>query len=172
MAALAANQIPTAVYDSLVTSVDKHLDLLHRYVALRKQLLGVDQLHMYDMYTPLAPADDQLFTSRLATALQALKIFSPDYLKHVKTAFASRWIDVVENQGKRSGAYSSECMIPRHTCCWTGRIILIIYIRWCTKCTQYALLLHDTSALSVWWLFNFRGGNASTTNENLLTNYF
>ncbi|KZT91031.1 Oligoendopeptidase F [Lactiplantibacillus plantarum] len=175
-AALAANQIPTAVYDSLVTSVDKHLDLLHRYVALRKQLLGVDQLHMYDMYTPLAPKPTTNYSYQQAqsTALQALKILGPDYLKHVKTAFASRWIDVVENQGKRSGAYSSGMYdtAPYMLLNWQDNIdnLYTLVHEMGHSMHSYFTTHHQPYQYGDYSIFVAE--IASTTNENLLTNYF
>ncbi len=108
-AAMNANHIPVSVFDSLVTSVNDHLSLLHRYVALRKQILKLPELHMYDLYTPITgePQLSYTFEEAKAEALKALAVLGPDYLSHVQEAFDSRWIDVVENKGKRSGAYSS-----------------------------------------------------------------
>ncbi|KFN92866.1 oligoendopeptidase F [Tetragenococcus muriaticus PMC-11-5] len=108
-AALSSNHIPESVYDTLVEVVNKNLNLLHRYMALRKRLLQVDQLHMYDVYTPLLGEAPISFTFEQAKdkALEALAPLGEEYLAVVKKAFDERWIDVVENQGKRSGAYSS-----------------------------------------------------------------
>jgi len=175
-AALAANQIPTSVYDSLVSSVDDHLDLLHRYVALRKSVLAVDELHMYDLYTPLTGKPELTYTyeQAQATALKALKVLGPDYLKHVKTAFASRWIDVVENKGKQSGAYSSGMYD-------TAPYILL---NWQDNIDNLYTLVHEMGHSMHSYLTThhqpyqygdysiFVAEIASTTNENLLTNYF
>ncbi|MSE22196.1 oligoendopeptidase F, partial [Lactobacillus parabuchneri] len=108
-AALSENEVPTAVYDNLIQGVNRHLDLLHRYVALRKRILGLDELHMYDMYTSLVGKKSPKYTfeQSKAIALEALQVMGPDYVKHVHEAFDGRWIDVVENQFKRSGGYSS-----------------------------------------------------------------
>src|SRR5699024_8008156 len=108
-AALSNNHIPESVYDNLVNVVNENLPLLHRYMALRKRLLGVDELHTYDLYTPVLGEAPIRYTyeESVAKALEALKPLGEEYLAVVKEAFESRWIDVVENKGKRSGAYSS-----------------------------------------------------------------
>lgn len=174
-AALAANQIPTTVYESLVSSVDDHLDLLHRYVALRKQLLGVDELHMYDMYTPLTPKPAINYTYQQAqeTALQALKILGPDYLKHVKTAFSSRWIDVVENQGKRSGAYSSGMYdtAPYMLLNWQDNIDNLYTLVHEMGHSMHSYLTTHNQPYQYGDYSIFVAEIASTTNENLLTDY-
>lgn len=172
---LAANQIPEAVYDMLVGQVNDHLALLHRYVALRKTLLGVDELHMYDMYTPLlgeAPIKFS-FEEAKATALKALAPLGEDYLQHVEEAFESRWIDVVENQGKRSGAYSSGMYD-------TNPYILL---NWHDSLDQLYTLVHEMGhSMHSWYTRHnqpyvygdysiFLAEIASTTNENLLTEY-
>ena len=108
-AALFANHIPESVYDALVEAVNQRLDLLHRYVDLRKHTLNLDELAMYDMYTPLVKELDVKFTYEEAKSiiLKALNILGDEYLEVLEKAFNERWIDVVENKGKRSGAYSS-----------------------------------------------------------------
>ena len=108
-ASLASNHIPESVHETLVAVVNKHLPLLHRYVKLRKKLLNVEELHMYDLYAPLLGEAPIRYSYEEAKekAIEALKPLGEDYLSIVKEAFSSRWIDVIENQGKRSGAYSS-----------------------------------------------------------------
>ncbi len=107
-AALDDDNISVAVYDNLLTSVQNHLDLMHRYVSLRKRMLGVDQLHMYDLYTPLVPEVDMEFSYRQAQEIvkTAMAPLGADYVGILNTAFNSAWIDVYENAGKTSGAYS------------------------------------------------------------------
>lgn len=108
-AALAANNIPESVYDNLVQSVNDNLHLLHRYVKLRKKVLGLKELHMYDLYTPLVK-DVKMeipYQEAKEIVLKALAPMGDDYLQILKQAFDNRWIDVQENKGKRSGAYSS-----------------------------------------------------------------
>lgn len=175
-AALAGNQIPISVYDSLVDSVDHHLDLLHRYVALRKELLGCDELHMYDLYTPLTakPAVNYTYQQAQATALKALKVLGADYVKHVKTAFHSRWIDVVENQGKRSGAYSSGVYdtAPYILLNWQDNIDNLYTLVHEMGHSMHSYYTTHTQPYQYGDYAIFVAEIASTTNENLLTDYF
>lgn len=108
-AALTANDIPTAVYHNLIASVRSHMAPMHRYMALRKKLLGLSELHMYDLYVPMVAEADETISYEAAQklALRALAPLGEDYLSIVRQAFENRWIDVYENQGKCSGAYSS-----------------------------------------------------------------
>lgn len=108
-AALFANAIPESVYDSLVEAVNSRLDLMHRYVDLRKKVLKLDDIAMYDLYTPLVEDIDVKFTYDDAKSLilEGLSVLGEEYQSILKEAFESRWIDVFENKGKRSGAYSS-----------------------------------------------------------------
>lgn len=108
-AALSSNNIPETVYDNLINTVHDNLHLLHRYVDLRKKALGVEELHMYDLYTPLVK-DVKMEVSYEEAKDYILKGLAPlgdDYLRVLKEGFDNRWVDVHENKGKRSGAYSS-----------------------------------------------------------------
>lgn len=107
-AALSGNHIPTSVYDNLITTVHDHLPHMHDYVSLRKKLLGLDELHMYDLYTPIVQDVDMKFTYEEAwdTIIEALAPMGEEYIALLKEGRDNRWIDVYENQGKRSGAYS------------------------------------------------------------------
>nr|WP_295972567.1 oligoendopeptidase F [uncultured Bacillus sp.] len=108
-AALAENNIPESVYENLVSTVNEQLPLLHRYVKLRKRVLGLDELHMYDLYTPLVKDVKMEISYEEAKdiILEALKPLGEEYIHVLKNGFNNRWIDVHENKGKRSGAYSS-----------------------------------------------------------------
>ncbi len=108
-AALSNNNIPETVYDNLVNTINDHLHLLHRYVSLRKKVLGVEELHMYDLYTPLVKdvKMEVKYNEAKDYLLNGLKPLGEDYLNVVKEGFENRWVDVQENKGKRSGAYSS-----------------------------------------------------------------
>ena len=108
-AAMDRTNVPVSVYDNLIEAVHQNMDKMHRYVRLRKKLLGVDELHMYDLYTPLvAEADAHIeFADAKKTVLEALSCMGEDYCKVLKEGFDNRWIDVYENIGKRSGAYSA-----------------------------------------------------------------
>jgi len=113
-AALDATEVPTAVYDNLIESVHANLDPMYRYVALRKRLLGVDELHMYDVYTPIVPdaAEEISFERAKATVLDALAVLGEDYTAMLREGFDHRWLDVYPNVGKRGGAYSSGTARP------------------------------------------------------------
>ena len=108
-AALDHTNVPTAVYLNLIDAVHKHMDKMHRYVHLRKKMLGVDELHFYDVYTPLvADVDKKIpFAEAKQTVYDALAPLGEDYRKILKEGFENRWIDVYQNVGKRSGAYSA-----------------------------------------------------------------
>ncbi|WHA09820.1 oligoendopeptidase F [Enterococcus montenegrensis] len=174
-ASLSNNHIPESVYDTLVEVVNKHLPLLHRYVALRKKLLATDELHMYDMYTPVLGEAPIRYTYEEAVekAKEALHVMGPEYNKIVEQAFSSRWIDVVENKGKRSGAYSSGAYD-------TAPYILM---NWHDTLDQLFTLVHEMghSVHSYFTRNNqpfvygdysiFLAEIASTTNENILTEH-
>ena len=108
-ASLDSTNVPTSVYLNLIEAVHKNLDKMHRYVRLRKKLLGVDQLHFYDIYTPLVKDVDKKipFAQAKQTVYDSLAPLGDDYRKILKEGFDNRWIDVYQNEGKRSGAYSA-----------------------------------------------------------------
>lgn len=107
--AMDVDNIPEFVYDNLIETVHKHMDLMHRYVKIRKQILDVDELHYYDVYTPLVKDLDKEYSYEDAKEiiLEALKPLGEEYVSIVKDAFNSRWIDVYPSEGKSSGAFSS-----------------------------------------------------------------
>jgi len=107
--ALAANNIPESVYENLVNTVNDNLHLMHRYIKLRKKVLGVKELHMYDLYTPLVKEVkmDIKYEEAKDYVLKGLAPLGEEYLNVLKEGFENRWVDVHENKGKRSGAYSS-----------------------------------------------------------------
>jgi len=108
-AALSANNIPEQVYENLVETINEYLPLLHRYIKLRKKVLGVEELHMYDLYTPLVK-DVKMEVSYEEAKEYMLKGLAPlgeEYASILKEGLENRWVDVHENKGKRSGAYSS-----------------------------------------------------------------
>ena len=108
-ASLDATNVPTAVYHNLIEAVHQNMDKMHRYVRLRKKLLGVDGLHFYDVYTPLmAEVDRRIpYAEAKQTVYDALAPLGKEYQAILKEGFENRWIDVYQNQGKRSGAYSA-----------------------------------------------------------------
>ena len=108
-ASLDETQVPTSVYLNLIEAVHRNLDKMHRYVRLRKKLLGVEELHFYDIYTPLLSEVDKKipFDEAKQTVYDALAPLGEEYRKILKEGFDNRWIDVYQNVGKRSGAYSA-----------------------------------------------------------------
>ena len=173
-AALAVNFIPESVYDTLLASVHKHLPLLHRYIGLRKRILGIEDLKMYDMYTPLSEVDFKYtYDEALLKSEQVLSVLGEDYLHRVEEAFRNRWIDVYENQGKRSGAYSGGSYD-------TNAFMLL---NWQDTLDNLYTLVHETghsmhSSYSretqpyVYGDYSiFLAEIASTTNENIMTEH-
>lgn len=175
-ASLSENGVPTAVYDTLIKEVNSHLDLLHRYVALRKKILDIKDLQMYDMYVPLTgePALSYNFKEAKEEARKALAPLGEDYLKHVDYIFNNRVIDVVESQNKVTGAYSG------------GAYDTDPYelLNWENTLDSLYTLVHETGhSVHSWYTRNtqpyvygdypiFVAEIASTTNENILTEYF
>lgn len=107
-AALSSGNIPEEVYDNLIAVVNEYLPVLHRYIALRKKVLGVDELKMYDVYVPLVqlPKKDIPYEEALKMMQEGLAPLGTEYLAQVDKGTKEGWIDVYENQGKTSGAYS------------------------------------------------------------------
>jgi oligoendopeptidase F len=107
-AALDGPNIPTSVYDNLIDTVEGNLEPLHRYMALRKKVLGLDELYMYDIYVPLVdnPYKDIPWETAKKMAIEALQPLGPEYMTQFKTGLETGWIDVYSSKGKRGGAYS------------------------------------------------------------------
>ncbi|RMC47245.1 oligoendopeptidase F [Lactobacillus sp. ESL0228] len=174
--ALSENCIPKVVYDTLIKEVDDHLNLLHDYVFLRKQLLQLDDLQMWDMYVPLTgtPSLSYTFDQAKNKTKEALEPLGSDYLKQVDYIFNNRVIDVVESQHKVIGAYSG------------GSYDTDAYelLNWNDSVDSLYTLVHETghSVHSMYTRQNqpyaygdypiFVAEIASTTNENILTEYF
>ena len=108
-ASLARTEVPVSVYTNLIQTVSDNLPYMYRYVRLRKKLMGLDELHMYDIYTTLVSDAEREITFEQAkqTVLEGLAPLGAEYRAMLEEGFANRWIDVYENEGKRSGAYSS-----------------------------------------------------------------
>ncbi|NLC34065.1 MAG: oligoendopeptidase F [Erysipelothrix sp.] len=175
-AALFANNVDESVYDGLVNTVNDNLDALHEYVDVRKEILGLDEINMYDLYTPLVKEVDIKFTKEKAQEiiLEALAPLGEEYVSVVKRAFDERWMDLVENEHKRSGAYSSGTY-------GTNPFILM---NWQDSLDNVYTLAHELGhSLHSYYTRKYQPqvyGNysifvaevASTTNEQLLTDYF
>ncbi len=112
-AAVASTRVPPEVYRNLIDTVGANLDKLHRYVRLRKKLLGVDELHMYDVYAPMVSGASRTISFEQAKSIvyDALAPMGEEYRAIIKEGFDNRWIDVYENVGKRSGGYMSGAVV-------------------------------------------------------------
>jgi len=108
---LAPNEVPEAVYHNLVSAVRNNLDKMHRYMALRKKIMGVEELHLYDVYANMLPQGGQVipFEQAKNEVCEAVKVMGEEYAAVLASSFEQRWADVYENVGKRSGAYSTGC---------------------------------------------------------------
>lgn len=105
---LSRGNIPESVYDNLIETVHAHLPALHRYMSIKKKMLGVEHLHMYDIFAPVVPNSDKKYSFEEAKELviNALAPMGEEYVSVLKEGMDSGWIDVYENENKRSGAYS------------------------------------------------------------------
>ena len=171
-AALSADFIPESVYDSLVSALNKHLPLLQRYIALRAKILGISDLKMYDMYTPLSETDYKFtYEEALAKSEEVLAILGEDYLSRVKTAFSERWIDVHENQGKRSGAYSGGSYDTNAFMLlnWQDTLDNLFTLVHETGHSMHSSYTRETQPYVYGDYSIFLAEIASTTNENILT---
>lgn len=108
-AALSRTEVPEEVYYNLIETVHANMDKMYKYICLRKKLMGVDELHMYDIYCPIVSEMNKKITFEEAktNVLECLSVLGDDYVALLKEGFENRWIDVYENEGKRGGAYSA-----------------------------------------------------------------
>ena len=173
-ASLDNTQVPTSVYLNLIEAVHRNMDKMHRYVRLRKKLLGVDELHFYDVYTSLiADLDKKIpYAEAKQTVYDSLAPLGEDYRKVLKEGFDNRWIDVYQNEGKRSGAYSAGAAVHPY--------VLLNYTG--TLDSQFTLAHEMGHALHSWHSNKYQNPIdadyvifvaevASTCNEALLMEY-
>lgn len=174
-AALSVNQIDEQVYDTLVKTVNQHLDLAHRWYAIKQRALHLDPFYQYDIGVPLA-GEDRLrttFEQGKQLVLDAMKVMGPDYLKGLQKEFDHRWIDAAENRGKRSGGYQVGVYQANP----------FILLNWTDKLYSTFVLAHESGhAMHSWFSQHaqpseyadapiFLAEVASTFNENILTEY-
>ena len=173
-ASLDRTEVPTSVYLNLIEAVHQNLDKMHRYVRLRKKLLGVDELHFYDVYAPLLKDVSRKipFAEAKQTVYDSLAPLGEDYRKVLKEGFENRWIDVYQNEGKRSGAYSAGAAVHPY--------VLLNYTG--TLDSQFTLAHEMGHALHSWHSNKYQNPIdadyvifvaevASTCNEALLMEY-
>lgn len=174
-AALAANNIPETVYENLVNTVNENLHLLHRYIKLRKKVLGIEELHMYDLFTPLVK-DVKMEVSYEEAQDLILKGLAPlgeDYSNVLKEGFENRWVDVHENKGKRSGAYSSGTYgtNPYILMNWQDNVNNLYTLAHEFGHSVHSYYTRKTQPYPYGDYSIFVAEVASTCNENLLTDY-
>jgi oligoendopeptidase F len=175
-ASLNRNNIPTNVYENLITEINNSLPTLHRYLKLKKRMLGYDEMHYYDLYTSMVDKVDMKFTvdEGQEMILNGLVPLGKDYNDVLKEAFENRWIDYYPNKGKRSGAYSSGSAYDVHP---------YILMNWTDDFNSLSTLAHELGHTMHSYLSNtnqkyptagysiFVAEIASTLNENLLMDY-
>jgi|WetSurMetagenome_2_1015567.scaffolds.fasta_scaffold30080_4 oligoendopeptidase F len=174
--ALNGDNLPPSVYTTLIEQVNKSLPTLHRFLDLKKRMLGVNELHYYDLYTPLVKKVDLKFTVEEGqqALLDALKPMKSEYLSTVKKSFENRWIDFIPTEGKRSGAYSNGAAYDVHP---------YILMNWNNDYESLSTLAHEMGHTMHSFYSNanqpfakadyatFVAEIASTINETLLNNY-
>ncbi|HWQ79005.1 MAG TPA: oligoendopeptidase F [Anaerovoracaceae bacterium] len=174
-AALSGDNIPTEVYDNLIDTVNSRLDVLHRYVEVRRKLLKVDEVHMYDMYVPLVemPKEEILYGKALDMMREGLAPLGNDYLSRMNEGIGSRWIDVYENVGKTSGAYSfgSYDSMPYILLNYNGRLKDVFTIAHEMGHSMHSYYTRHTQPFVYGGHSIFTAEVASTVNEALLMNH-
>ncbi|WP_261132598.1 oligoendopeptidase F [Bacillus sp. Marseille-Q3570] len=174
-AALDANNIPETVYDNLVETVNDNLHLMHRYVKLRKEALGLDELHMYDLYTPIVK-DVKMeipYDEAKGLVVKSLSPLGEEYVNIVKEGYEKRWIDVQENVGKRSGAYSSGAYgtMPYILMNWQDNVNNLFTLTHEIGHSVHSYYTRDTQPYPYANYSIFVAEVASTCNEALLNEY-
>ena len=174
-AALSGDKIPGSVYDNLVSVVNENLPNMHRYVALRKKLLGVDKMYMYDMYVPLIkiPKKKIPFEEGLDIIREALKPLGRDYIRKMNKGISQGWIDVYENKGKTSGAYSFGCYdsYPYILLNYADTLRDVFTIIHEMGHSMHSKYTRDAQPYIYGSHSIFTAETASTVNESLLMNY-
>lgn len=170
--ALSGDNIAIEVYDNLIDVVNKKLPLIHRYVELRRRALNLDEVHMYDMYTPLAenPMGEIHYEKALEMIEEGLKPLGNEYIQDMKMGFKSGWMDVYENKGKTSGAYSfgSYDSMPYILLNYNGRLKDVFTIVHEMGHSMHSYYTRKTQPFIYGGHSIFTAEVASTVNENLL----
>ena len=173
--ALAGDNIPGEVYDNLISVVNEHLPSMHRYIALKKELLGLDSFAMYDIYTPVVrmPERKVLFEEAVDMIGRALAPFGEDYLAKMNEGIGQGWIDVYENKGKTSGAYSfgSYDSYPYILLNYTDRLRDVFTLIHEMGHSMHSLYTRATQPFIYGGHSIFTAEVASTVNESMLMHY-
>ena len=166
------DNIPESVYDNLIDTVHKRMDLMYRYIKLRKRILKIDDLHYYDLYTPLTNTIDTKYTYKEAKqmVIEAIAPLGQEYVSRVKKAFDDRWIDVYPNKGKESGAFSSGTFDsnPFIKLNFTGTLDSVSTLAHEMGHSQHSWLTNHNQPFQYANYTMFVAEVASTVNENLL----
>ena len=174
-AALKPNNIPLAVYHNLIATIDANLPRLHRYMRVRKKIMGLDELRVYDLYAPLVPDADVLvpYAEAKDTVLAGFTPLGGEYGDIVRQSFGSRWIDVYENVGKRSGAYSGGAYTtaPYILLNWQDRLDDVFTLAHELGHSLHSFFTRRTQPYIYGNYTTFVAEVASTLNEALLTDY-
>lgn len=174
-AALFENHVPVKVYDQLIEAIHRNLPKLHQYISVRKRILGLEEMHMYDLYVPLIPSVTKKidYTAAKDQVLESLEPLGAEYVETVKTAFDSGWIDVYENAGKRSGAYSwgSYDSKPYILLNYQETLDSMFTLTHEMGHSMHSYMTHHRQPYLYGHYSIFLAEVASTTNEALLTDY-
>lgn len=169
---MAADNIPVSVYDNLIDTVHKRMDLMYRYVHLRKRILGLDELHYYDVYAPLVQKITKTYTYEEAQqmVLKAVAPLGKEYVERVQKAYETHWIDVYPNKGKGGGAFSSGTYTsnPFIMTNFTGTLDSVSTLAHEMGHSQHSWLTNQTQPAQYSDYSLFVAEVASTVNENLL----
>lgn len=167
-----SDHIPVSVYDNLIETVHERMDLMHRYVKLRKRLLKLDEVHYYDVYAPLVQGNERRYSYDEAKAMviEAVQPLGEEYVERVKKAFEDRWVDVWPNRGKEGGAFSegtydSNPFIKMN---FTGTLDSVSTLAHEMGHSQHTWLTNHTQPYQYSRYTMFVAEVASTVNENLL----
>lgn len=173
--ALFGNTIDEKVYDALLRVVNDNLNLLHEYYELRKKVLKLDDMKVYDIHAPILENVDLKFSYEEAKEIicEALKVYGQEYADVLKQAFEDRWIDQIENEGKRSGAYSSGTYgtAPYILLNWNGTLGDVYTLAHELGHSVHSYFTRKNQPFIYGDYSIFLAEIASTTNENLLTAY-
>lgn len=171
-AALSGDNVPVTVYDNLIDTVNSKLDLMHRYVEVRRKMLGIDEVHMYDMYVPLVemPKEEIPYEKALNMMREGLAPMGEEYLNYMNQGIKAGWIDVYENEGKTSGAYSfgSYDSMPYILLNFNGKLKDVFTIVHEMGHSMHSYYTRKTQPFVYGGHSIFTAEVASTVNENLL----
>jgi len=171
---LFGDNIPTEVYDNLLRTVEKNVPVMERYLKLRKKMLGVEELHMYDLYTPLVDLDIAIsYEEAFETVKKALAVFGDKYISELEETYNGGWIDVYPNEGKRNGAYKSGTYGVRPYILLNHKDNLNSMFTLCHELghSQHSVFSQENNPMLYAQYSIFTAEVASTVNEVLLMRY-